>query len=144
MVTEAVLQRGRWVKRLRVARLGGRGVEPRDDAVDGVRHRVELHEIVVVEPEPNGALAQLVFEQLRPLDQGEVVGVQVVAQSRGRHDGVLVDLEYLREPLAHEARDLVAVDRAAATVGLSRHRPSPRADWRRCRRAHTRPRRASR
>ena len=109
--------------------------EPRDDAVDRVGDGVELDEIVVVEAEADGALAQLVLERLGPLDEREVVGVQVVAQPRRRHDRVLFDLEDLGEPFAHDARDLVAVDRAAPAVGLSRHRPSPHAGVRRHRRA---------
>src|ERR1039458_3221212 len=52
------------------------------DVVDGVAHRLQVLEVLVVDPEPDRALAQLLFERLDQLDQREGVRVQVLGERR--------------------------------------------------------------
>ena len=98
--------------------------EAEDDVVDGLPDGGEVLEVVVVDAETDGALAEVLFERLDQLDQRERVGVER-REARVERDGVLVDLEDLGEPLAHEREHLVGTDRTALLMGLSRHWRSP-------------------
>ena len=73
---------------------------------------------------PDHALAELRLHRFHELEQRVVVGVEVVAQARVGPDRVGLDLEDLRELLAHDALELAAVDGAAMAVRLGRHRYS--------------------
>ena len=92
------------------------------DVVDRVADRVQVAEVLVVDAEADGALAQLLLERLDQLDQRERVGVEVVGEAGVERDPVLVDLEDLGQPLADQAQHLVGADRRPFDVGLSRHR----------------------
>src|SRR3954452_24941392 len=43
------------------------------DVVDGVTHGLQVLEVFVLDPEPDGALAHLLLDRLDQLDQGEGV-----------------------------------------------------------------------
>ena len=74
------------------------------DVVDGVAHRLQVLEVLVVDAEPDGALAELLLERLDQLDQGERVGVEVVGERVALVDGRRVDLEDVGQAVADEAR----------------------------------------
>ena len=80
-------------------------LEPSDDVVDGVADGLQVAEVLVVDAEADGALAELLLERLDQLDERERVGVEVVGERRTSSVmRVLVDLEDLREVLADHAR----------------------------------------
>ena len=54
--------------------------EAGDDVVDGVADRLEVLEVLVLDAEPDRALAELLLEGLDQLDQGQRVGVEVVGE----------------------------------------------------------------
>ena len=95
-----------------------------EHALDRVAHGAQLDEVVVVDREADGALAELGLDRFDDSMQCEVVGVEVFAQARVGRDRVGVDAEHLDELVAHDALDLVGADRPAVAVRLSRHRPS--------------------
>src|SRR3954447_20283343 len=93
---------------MRPDRGSGRGrSQPRDHVVHRVAHRLQVAEVLVVDGEADGALAQIILERLDQLDEGELVGVEVVGEGRVLGDGVVVDLENLREVPADHRDDLV-------------------------------------
>ena len=55
-------------------------LQPADDVVDGVPHRLQVLEVLVVDAEADRALAQLLLEGLDQLDQGQGVGLEVVGE----------------------------------------------------------------
>ena len=63
-------------------RKGDGVLEPADDVVDGVAHRLQVLEVLVVDAEPDGALAQLLLEGLDQLDERQGVGLEVVGEAR--------------------------------------------------------------
>ena len=91
--------------------------EPGDDVVDRVAHRAQIAEVLVVDGEPDGSLAQLLFERFDQLDERERVGVEVVGEAGVEGDAVLVDLEDLGQPFAEDPVHLVGADRAVARRG---------------------------
>ena len=58
--------------------------EPGHDVVDGVAHGAQVAEVLVVDAEADGPLAQLVLERLDELDQRERVGAEVVGEAARR------------------------------------------------------------
>ena len=88
-----------------------------DDVVDGVAHGLEVGEVLVVDAEAGGPLAQLLLERLDQLDQRQRVGVEVVDERLTLGDHRRVDLEDVGEAVADDLEDLVALDGS-----VSRHR----------------------
>ena len=58
-----------------------RPLQPADDVVDGVADRLQVLEVLVVDAEPDGALAELLLERFDELDQREGVGIEVVGEA---------------------------------------------------------------
>ena len=56
-------------------------LEPADDVVDGVAHRLQVLEVLVVDAEADGALAELLLQRLHQLDEGQAVGLEVVGEA---------------------------------------------------------------
>ena len=94
----------------------------RVDVVDGVADGLQVGEVLVVDAEADGALAELLLERLDELDQGQRVGVEVVDERLTLADRRRLDLEDVGEPVADDLEDLVAPERALFDVGLGRHR----------------------
>ena len=80
------------------------------DVVDGVAHGLEVFEVLVLDAEPDGALAELLLERLDQLDQRERVGVEVVDERLALGDGRRLDLEDVGEAVADDLEDLVAFE----------------------------------
>ena len=56
-------------------------LQPADDVVDGVAHRLQVLEVFVVDAEADRALAELLLEGLDQLDEGQRVGIEVVREA---------------------------------------------------------------
>src|SRR5438132_9077631 len=52
--------------------------EAGDHVVDGIAHRLQVLEVLVVDAEPHRPLAELLLQRFHELDQGERVGVEVL------------------------------------------------------------------
>ncbi len=78
--------------------------------VDGVADRLQVLEVLVLDAEPDRALAELLLERLDQLDQRERVGVEVVDERLALGDRRRVDLEDVGEPVADDLEDLVAIE----------------------------------
>ena len=96
--------------------------QARERALHRVAHSAQLDEIVVVDREADGPLAELGDHTFDEIDHREVVGVEVFAQPGVERDGVGVDAEDLHELVAHDPFDVVAAERPEVAVRLSGHR----------------------
>ena len=101
------------------------------DVVHGVAHGLQVLEILVVEVEPDRALAQLLLERLDQLDQGERVGLEVVGEGIA-----LVDVPTDRSPGCRRdgrgrARTSPGGSWGPAQHGSQRARRTPREAWKR-------------
>ena len=96
-----------------------------DDVVDGVAHGLQVLEVLVLDAEPDGALAELLLEGLDQLDQGQGVGVEVVGERVALGDRGRLDLEDVGQAVTDELEDLLAAHRALLDVGLGRHGATP-------------------
>jgi hypothetical protein len=94
---------------------------PRVDVVDGVAHRLEILEVLVVDPEADGAFAELLLERFDELDQRQGVGFEIVGEGLAFGDGRRIDLEDVGEAVADQLEDLVAADRAVFNMCLGGH-----------------------
>src|SRR5688572_7743545 len=87
----------RWARRPESAASAGfvsrSGLESGADVVDCVSDGLEILEILVLDPEPDGALADFFLDRLHQLDQGQRVGLEVVAERLALADRVGLDLE---------------------------------------------------
>src|SRR5215212_4626153 len=91
------------------------------DVVDGVAHGLQVLEVLVLDPEPDGALAHLLLDGLDELDQREGVGLEVVDEGLALGDLAGLDLEDVGKSVADELEDLRPVHRTLFDVGLSGH-----------------------
>ena len=57
------------------------------DVVDGVAHRAQVLEVLVIDAEAHRPLAQLLLQRLHQLDQGQGVGVEVLGEGGPLGDG---------------------------------------------------------
>src|SRR2546430_637599 len=99
-----------------------RGLELGDDVVDGVANRLQVLEVLVVDAEPHGALAELLLQRLDELDEGERVGGEVLSERGALGDGGGVDLENVGQAVADELEHLLAIHGRPFHVGLGGHR----------------------
>src|SRR5438270_92636 len=108
---------GARVRRARSGRLGEAG----DHVVDGVADRLQVLEVLVVDAESDGSFPQLLLQGFDQLDEGEGVGVEVLAERGPFGDGLGPDLENVGQALADQLENLVPIERAPLHVGLSGH-----------------------
>src|SRR5213082_729794 len=92
-----------------------------DYVVDGVTNGLELLQVLVLDPEADRPLPQLLLQTLDQLDQGERVGVEVLGERRSLADGAGIDLQDVGELVADHLEDLTTVERAFLDMGLSGH-----------------------
>src|SRR3954451_25033522 len=92
------------------------------DVVDGVAHCLQVLEVLVLDPEADGALAHLLLDGLDQLDEREGVGLQVVHEGLAFGDLGRLDLEDVGEAVPDQLEDLRAIHGTLLDVGLSGHR----------------------
>src|SRR5579884_3943698 len=85
--------------------------------VDRVADGLQVLEVLVLDAEADRPLAELLFEGLDQLDEGQGVGVEVLAKGGRLGDGVRLDLEDVGQPVADQLEDLLAVHRGPLHVG---------------------------
>src|SRR5690606_10216654 len=76
---------------------------------------------LVLDPEADAALADLLLEGLGQLDEGERVGLEIVGERVTLADRRGVDLEDVGQSIADQVEDLLAIHGAALDVGLGGH-----------------------
>src|SRR4051794_1749728 len=64
-----------------------------DHVVDGVPHRLEVLEVLVLDPKADRAFTDFLLDGFDELDEGEGVGFEVVGERLPLGDGARVDLE---------------------------------------------------
>ncbi len=80
------------------------------DVVDGVTHRLEVFEVLVLDAELGDSIAELLFERLDEFDQRQRVGVEVIDERLALGDGRRLDLEDVGESVTDDLEDLVAFE----------------------------------
>ncbi len=88
-------------------------------------NRLQVLEVLVLDAEPDRALAQLFFQRLDQLDQGERVGLEVVDERLTLADRRRLDLQDVGQPVTDDLEDGVAVERSFDDVGLRGHEDPP-------------------
>src|SRR3954471_22064024 len=90
----------------------GSGADAAEDVVDGIAHRLQVLEVLVVDAEPHGALTDLLLERLDQLDEGERVGFEVVGERVTLVDRRRLDFEDVGEAVTDELEDLLPAHRS--------------------------------
>src|SRR5258708_6786712 len=97
------------------------GLELGDHVVDGVTDGLEILQVLVLDPEPDRPLPQLLLEALDQLDEGQRIGVEVLGERGPLADGAGIDLQDVCELVADHLEDLATIERAFLDMGLSGH-----------------------
>ena len=76
--------------------------------VNGVPDGLQVGEVLVLDAEADGALAQLLLERLDELDQGQRIGVEIIDERLTLTDRGRIDLQDVGQPVADDLEDLLA------------------------------------
>src|SRR5271154_3426577 len=91
------------------------------DVVNCVPDRAQVLEVLVIDAEPHRAFAQLLFQGLDQLNQGQRVGIEVLREGSALGDRRRVRLEDVRQLVPDQLEDPVAVEGALVGVGFCWH-----------------------
>src|SRR5687767_13767877 len=97
------------------------GLEPTDDVIDGVADRLQVLEVLVLDPEADGSLAQLLLDGLDQLDQGQGVGLEVIGERLALGDPCGIDLQDVGQAVTDQLEDLLPVEGTTLHMGLCGH-----------------------
>src|SRR5204863_7467279 len=92
-----------------------------DDVVNSVAYGLQVGEVLVIDVEAHGPLAQFLLEGLHQFDEGERVGVEVVDERIAFLDRRRLDLEDVGQPVANELEDRIAPQRPLLDVRFGGH-----------------------